>query len=96
MAVSADIKTRVRFDRIISKGVNYLLKRAVSADIKTRVRFDRIFSRGVNYLPNKAVIADRCELDQYLNHLGLDATKPVLGISDKVTFKPISSATKTS
>ena len=69
MAVSADIKTRVRFDRIISKGVNYLLNMAVCADRKTRVRFDRIISKGVNYLPNKAVIAVRSELDQYLNHL---------------------------
>ena len=32
MAVSADIKTRVRFDRIISKCVNYLLNKAVIAD----------------------------------------------------------------
>ena len=76
--------------------MNYLLNMAVSADIKTRVRFDRIISKGVNYLPNKAVIAERSELDQYLQHLGLDVTKPVLGISDKVTFKPISSASKTS
>ena len=65
-------------------------------NLKARVRFDRIISKGVNYLPNKAVIADRSELDEYLKHLGLVLTKPVFGISDKVTFKPISSATKTS
>ena len=49
MAVSADIKTKARFDRIISKGVNYLLNMAVSADIQTMVRFNRIIRKGQNY-----------------------------------------------
>ena len=30
------------------------------------------------------------------NDMGLDATKPVFGVSDKVSFKPVSSATETS
>ena len=28
--------------------------------------------------------------------MGLDATKPVFGVSDKASFKPVSSATETS
>ena len=31
-----------------------------------------------------------------LSFLGLDATKPVFGVSDKTRFKPVSSATETS
>ena len=30
------------------------------------------------------------------NHLGLDATKPVFGVSEKARLKPVSSATGTS
>ena len=30
------------------------------------------------------------------DHLGLVATKPVFGVSDKASFKPVSSATETS
>ena len=29
-------------------------------------------------------------------YIGLDATKPVFGVSDKASFKPVSSATETS
>ena len=37
------------------------------------------------------------KLDRQLRHLmGLNATKPVLGVSDKASFKPVSSATETS
>ena len=34
------------------------------------------------------------QLDDY--YLGLDATKPVFGVSDKASFKTVSSATETS
>ena len=30
------------------------------------------------------------------NHMGRDATKAVFGVSDKVSFKPVSSSTETS
>ena len=29
-------------------------------------------------------------------NMGLDATKPVFGVSDKASYKPVSSATETS
>ena len=33
---------------------------------------------------------------QFSNHMGHVARKPVFGVSDKVSFKPVSSATETS
>ena len=32
----------------------------------------------------------------YHPYMGLDATKPVFGVSDKASFKPVSLATETS
>ena len=31
----------------------------------------------------------------FINKMGLVATKPVFGVSDKASFKPVSSATET-
>ena len=43
-------------------------------------------ARGLNFGPNEASSI----------HMGLVATKPVLGVSDKVRLKPVSSAADTS
>ena len=40
------------------------------------------------------VIAVHKVMEKY--HLGLVAKKPVFGVSDKASFKPVSSATETS
>ena len=52
-------------------------------------------ARGLNFglsLHMKGVNKDRSAVD----HMGLVARKPVFGVSDKVSFKTVSSATETS
>ena len=41
------------------------------------------------------VLSERTEDDFVLHYMGLVATKPVFGISDKASFKPAYSATET-
>ena len=50
---------------------------------------------GLGY-PGQCHLGQSRLCEDHLDQMGLDAKKPVFGVSDKMKFKPVSSATKTS
>ena len=62
----------------------------ICGDYNSRCCDESDHIEGVDNIPQREV------LDYKLNHMGHVARKPVFGVSDKVSFKPVSSATETS
>ena len=55
---------------------------------KGSVKWSKVRQKSENF---KRVLSDNPEI-----HMGLVARKPVFGVSDKASFKPVSSTTETS